>query len=347
MAVSPASRCIRWGICSAGHISNSFASALGSMPPMEHKAVAVAARDLSRAQDFAKLHKITNAYGSYEELAKDTNVDVIYIGTATHEHCRLTLLMLNHGKPVLCEKPLASNLREAQEMISLAKEKKLFLMEGFWTRFFPASYKLMDEISKGTIGEVKLIETIACRCYKGTVPEKFASLELSGGAVTMMGCYGIQYCSMIFGERPVKIAASGHLLDSGADGQTVVVLTYSNGRTGIVKAMINVSTPMNVTVYGTEGSMEIGPIQWCPVEVKTPTETFTFPVPDTATELKSPNKGGFHYQAEAVRQCLLKGELENSTMPHEHSLWNMEILDEVRRQLGVRFPADDKYSVDK
>ncbi|XP_013410989.1 trans-1,2-dihydrobenzene-1,2-diol dehydrogenase-like [Lingula anatina] len=336
--------CLRWGICSAGQICHDFVSALRTLPHAEHKVVAVAARDLARAQEFAKLHQITNAYGSYEELARDTDVDVIYIGTATHEHCRLTLLMLNHGKPVLCEKPLASNLKEAQEMISLAKQKKLFLMEGFWTRFFPAAIKLREEIANGTIGDVRLVDTRGFYNLLENPPEKFFSPSYSGGSIMLLGCYGIQYCSMIYGEKPMKISASGHLYDTGTDKLAIVTLIYSSGRAAVIKTALEVTcTPTNsVTVYGTKGSMKIGPIQWCPVELKTPTETLNFPAPEPAVKGNYPNTGGFQYQAEAVRQCLIKGELESSTMPHEHSLWNMEILDEVRRQLGIHFPADDK-----
>nr|CAD7435799.1 unnamed protein product [Timema monikensis] len=144
----------RWGIASAGKISHDFVTALSVLPQAEHVVVAVAARQLSRAKDFATLHNIKAAYGSYEELAKDPNVDVVYVGSIHPQHMQITSLMLNSGKPCLVEKPLTLNLKETKQLINLARNKKLFLMEAIWSRFFPVYQLLRDELKAGTLGDV-------------------------------------------------------------------------------------------------------------------------------------------------------------------------------------------------
>ncbi|CAG2060983.1 unnamed protein product, partial [Timema podura] len=144
----------RWGIASAGKISHDFVIALSILPHTEHVVVAVAARQLNRAKDFATLHNIKAAYGSYEELAKDPNVDVVYVGAIHPQHVQITSLMLSSGKPCLVEKPLTMNLKETKQLINLARNKKLFLMEAIWSRFFPVYQLLRDELKAGTLGDV-------------------------------------------------------------------------------------------------------------------------------------------------------------------------------------------------
>ncbi|PNF41390.1 hypothetical protein B7P43_G14417 [Cryptotermes secundus] len=144
----------RWGIASAGKISHDFVTALGTLPPDEHHVVAVAAQELDRAKAFATEHNIPIAYGSYEELAKNPDVEVVYIGAINTLHLDIGKLMLSNGKHVLCEKPLTVNLKQTKELINLAKEKQLFLMEAVWSRCFPAYDALKKELEAGTLGEV-------------------------------------------------------------------------------------------------------------------------------------------------------------------------------------------------
>uniref|UniRef100_A0A669QUX1 Trans-1,2-dihydrobenzene-1,2-diol dehydrogenase n=1 Tax=Phasianus colchicus TaxID=9054 RepID=A0A669QUX1_PHACC len=205
----------RWGICSAGKISHDFLVALRTLPAEEHLAVAVAARELSRAQQYAQLHGVARAYGSYEELARDPEVDVVYVGTVNPQHLPDTLLFLRARKAVLVEKPMGISAREAKEMAAAAREAGVFLMEGFWTRFFPAWKRLKALVDEGALGE--------CRVLQGALAFPLRSVErvrepsLAGGALLDLGGYALQMASALLGRGcpPLRLRAEGCLHPSG------------------------------------------------------------------------------------------------------------------------------------
>lgn len=149
---------LKWGIAAAGKISHDFVTALGTLSDGDHEVVAVAARDQKRAAQFAQLHAIAAAYGSYEALANDANVEVVYVGTLNPQHYEVALLMLEHGKHVLCEKPLCMNEKESRKLIMYAERKKLFLMEAIWSRLFPSYQYLRKQIDHGNLGEIQKVE---------------------------------------------------------------------------------------------------------------------------------------------------------------------------------------------
>lgn len=149
---------LRWGIASAGLISSDFVNVLGTLSDDDHQVVAVAARDLSRAKEFAEKFDIANAYDAYVKLAEDTNVEVVYIGTLNPQHYEVAKLMLEHGKHVLVEKPMCMNEKQAKELIAYAERKKLFLMEAIWSRFFPSYQYLREQIQNGTLGDIKSVQ---------------------------------------------------------------------------------------------------------------------------------------------------------------------------------------------
>lgn len=149
---------LNWGIASAGKISHDFVNAVGTLSDNDHKVVAVAARDINRAREFAQLHDIENHYGSYAELASDPNVEVVYIGVLNPQHYSVAMLMLENGKHVLCEKPLCMNEKEARKLIAYAERKKLFLMEAIWSRFFPSYQYLHKQIKNGMLGDIQEVD---------------------------------------------------------------------------------------------------------------------------------------------------------------------------------------------
>lgn len=148
---------LKWGIVTAGRISHDFVTALGTLPEGEHEVVCVGARSLKSAQDFAKLHEISIAYEGYEAIAKNTDVEVVYIGALHPDHLAISSMMLEHGKHVLCEKPLCMNEKQSQKLITLAKAKNLFLMEAIWSRFFPSYQYLKKQIDEGALGDIQEI----------------------------------------------------------------------------------------------------------------------------------------------------------------------------------------------
>lgn len=149
---------LKWGIASAGKISYDFVNAVGTLSKDDHKVIAVAARDLNRSKEFAKLFDIPKAYGNYLELARDAEIEVVYVGTLNPQHYEVALLMLEHGKNVLVEKPLCMNEKQARKLISYAQQKKLFLMEAIWSRFYPSYQYVQKQIRNGSLGEIKSVD---------------------------------------------------------------------------------------------------------------------------------------------------------------------------------------------
>lgn len=149
---------LKWGIASAGRISNDFVNAVGTLSEADHQVVAVAARDLNRAKEFAERFGIPKAYSSYLELAQDPNVEAVYIGTLHPQHLEVGLLMLEHGKHVLCEKPLCMNEKQVRKLVTYAKQKNLFLMEAIWSRLFPSYQYVRQQIQSGKLGEILSVD---------------------------------------------------------------------------------------------------------------------------------------------------------------------------------------------
>lgn len=149
---------LRWGVAAAGNISFDFVNALTTLKEDEHQVVAVAARDLNRAQEFADGFDIPNVYGNYLELAKDPNVEIVYVGVIHIQHLNVASMMLEHGKHVLCEVPMGINQKQVQKLVALAKEKNLFLIEGIWTGHFPAYRHVHQQIQNGALGEIQSVD---------------------------------------------------------------------------------------------------------------------------------------------------------------------------------------------
>ncbi|XP_053975738.1 trans-1,2-dihydrobenzene-1,2-diol dehydrogenase-like isoform X2 [Hylaeus volcanicus] len=328
----------KWGIASAGKISHDFVTALGTLPQSDHVVVAVAARELSRAQAFADLHKIRKAYDSYAKLAQDKDIDVVYIGALHPQHYEITKLMLNHGKHVLCEKPLTMNLKQTTKLINLAKQKKLFLMEAIWSRCFPVYETIRKEIDSGTIGEV--YQVLVNFGFNLSDVDRITKKELGGGTVLDLGVYVIQFASFIFNnEAPQSVQASGVLNEEGVDMSVSVSFQYKNNRTATLVTNALVNLPNEAYVIGTKGMIKV-PSFWCPLTAELPSGTFTVPLPEGAHKFNFINSAGLSYEAEEVRQCILKGMIESSKVSHNDSLLIARLQDEIRRQVGVVYPED-------
>lgn len=149
---------LKWGIAAAGRISHDFVNALSTLPSEDHQVVAIGARDLTRAEEFAKRFDIEKAYGSYLELAQDPNVEIVYVATLNPQHFEVAKLMLENGKNVLVEKPLCINEKQAKTLISYAEERGLFLMEAIWSRFFPSYKYIREQVESGALGDVSSVE---------------------------------------------------------------------------------------------------------------------------------------------------------------------------------------------
>ncbi|XP_061444670.1 trans-1,2-dihydrobenzene-1,2-diol dehydrogenase-like [Rhineura floridana] len=330
---------VRWGICSAGKISHDFIVALKTLPPEDHKVVAIAARELKRSQEYAKHHGIPKAYGSYEELAKDPDVDVVYVGSVHTQHHALTILFLRAKKNVLCEKPMAMNASEVCDMVQVARENDVFLMEGFWTRFFPVSEQIRTVLCQKALGDLKVLR--AQLGFRMDNIPRLVEKKLGGGVILDLGCYLIQFASMVFGpDKPQSIVASGFLRDSGVDETVSIILNYSGNRQAVLNCTMVIDLSGDALIGGTEGTIKI------PNHMNSPTVMFLkgnqweWPLPPSPEPLYFEHDIGLRYEAEHVRQCLLKGLKESPIMPLHESEIIATISDEARKQVGVLYEQD-------
>ncbi|XP_037553494.1 trans-1,2-dihydrobenzene-1,2-diol dehydrogenase [Nematolebias whitei] len=331
----------RWGICSSGRISHDFTVALKTLPAEDHQVVAVAARKLEDAQEFANKHGIPRSYGSYEELATDPNIDVVYVGNIHPYHLKTCSLFTNAKKNVLCEKPLGMNTREVKEILDSAKKNNVFLMEAIWTRFFPVSVEIRRLLALGELGEVKMVrsEFGLALLHKPRLVEK----ELGGGALMSLGMYCLQFACMVYnGERPESIQATGVCLETGVDETVVVTLKFSRGRMAVFDYSSRLQLLNDAVIVGTKGTIQIPAQMWCPTSLVVNGKETQFPVPEPGLPLNFSNGTGMRYEAEEVRQCLLKGLKESPVMSHADSLLLVELMDEIRTQVGVVYSQDSQ-----
>ncbi|KAK9298590.1 hypothetical protein QLX08_008171 [Tetragonisca angustula] len=292
---------IHWGIAGAGKISHDFATALRTLPKSQHVVVAVAARQLSRAREFANSHHVRKAFDDYAKLAEDEDVDVVYVGTLHPQHFDVAKLMLRHGKHVLCEKPLTMNLKQTTELINLANEKKLFLMEGIWSRCFPIYEILRKQIQ--SIGQIH--QVLVSFGFKMPHVERLNVKSLGGGTVLDLGVYGIQFACLIFDdEMPRTVRAAGCLNEEGVDQSVSTTFLYDGNRTATIVTHSLVDLQNEAYVVGTEGTIKV-PNFWCPTTIELPTGKINVSLPETNGEFNFINSVGLSYEAEEVRNCIL------------------------------------------
>lgn len=329
---SNSAKTIHFGILGPGKIAHRFASAF------EHtggaKVYAVASRDVAKAKEFAATYKAEKFYGDYDSLVNDADVDVVYIATPHPFHYEQALLCIRHGKPVICEKPLALNLRQATGMIDAARTRKVFLMEAMWSRFFPATKKVIELVEAGTIGEIQFLQADFGFATLLNPEHRTYSLALGGGAQLDVGVYPLFLALALLG-RPQAIKAAGAVASTGADYNTSALLQFANGALAHIFSSFVADSPKQGDVVGTTGRLIIHApwhkSQHVTLRMNTGEVTeFPFPYPGN----------GFQFQIEEVVKCLREGKTESTLMPHALSLLMAEVSDEIRRQIGVKYAAD-------
>jgi len=323
---------IHWGIIGTGSIAHKFATGLRALP--EAKLVAVGSRSLEHAHQFGEEFKVPHKYASYDELAQDSEVDVIYIATPHPYHKDNTLLCLNNGKAVLCEKPLAINSAQVADMVSCARTNNIFLMEAMWTHCFPAMTKVRELIHERAIGEVRLLE--AKFCFRtGWYPEgRLLNPTFGGGALLDVGVYNIALAYIIFGKSPSRISSMAHLGDTGVDEQSSMILGYDNGAMANLTCAVRTNTPQDAAIYGTDGWIEIPSPYWQPDYIVLHTN-------DREEMMTFERVGnGYSFEAIEVMRCLRAGFLESRIVPLDMSIAVMSTMDEIRAQWGLKYPME-------
>ncbi len=323
----------RWGIAGTGRIAHDFARALHEVDGAS--IVAVGSRTAARADEFASEHDIGRAHGSYEALAADPSVDIVYVATPHSCHEPDTVLSLEHGKHVLCEKPFALNARQARHMAATARDRGLFLMEALWSRFLPSYRSICELVAAGAIGEPRLVEgEFGFRIPNPDPAHRLFDPDLGGGALLDLGVYPVHLATMVLG-LPSEVSAQARLAPSGVDDTVVATLGYDGGALAVVRASLALDLPGHGRITGTEGSIEIAAPMHRP-------ERLTVTTTAGVQAVDCPPEGpGLAAQAREVHRCLEQGLLESPTLPLDETCGVLDVLDGIRAQIGVRYPGDD------
>jgi predicted dehydrogenase len=324
---------IHWGILGPGRMARLFVRGLAEAP--DAVLAAVGSRDPDRAAAFAGEHGVARAYGSYEQLAADPEVDAVYVASPHSGHASHTLLCLEAGKHVLCEKPLARNAVEAGRMIAGARARGLVLMEAMWTRFLPAMVHVRDLLAEGAIGDVRMVQAdFGFRNEVDPASRLFAP-ELAGGALLDLGVYPLNLAFMVCGQ-PTEIHTVANLGTTGVDEEAAILLRHGGGRLSVLSCAIRVATPCDAHILGTLGRITIHCPWWGASRITLR--------PDDAgpQELEFALRGGgFTHEAEAFMAMIRSGDLESEVMPLDESLAILRTMDAIRSRWGLRYPGED------
>jgi predicted dehydrogenase len=325
---------VRWGILGAGGIAHTVGADIAASPASV--VAAVASRDASRSASLAAALGAGRAYGSYEALVADPDVDVVYVATTHAQHHAAALLALRAGKPVLVEKPIGVNAREAREIAAVAAAKGLLCLEGMWLRLNPTAVAVWAAVAAGEIGDVVAVRADVSHRFDYDPGHRMFDPALGGGALLDLGVYAAAFVLPLIG-RPVNVRASGTLAPTGVDASAVVTWTSATGRVAALTCSSTTEGGSGATIVGTAGWIEVaGPLFR--------TEAFTISTTTgSRTEARLlPPGNGYSLEVAEIERCLAAGEIVSRLMPLADSVAVLEALDEARRQLGVRYQADEE-----
>jgi len=324
---------VRWGILGAGGIAATVGADVAASPGS--RVVAVAARDVDRARGLAGRLGAPHAYGSYDELVADPEVDVVYVATTHAQHHAAALTALRAGKPVLVEKPIALNARQGREIAEAAAERGLLCLEGMWTRLNPAFAAIRDVIASGEIGEVRALRVDLSHPFAYDPKHRLFDPQVGGGALLDLGVYPAAIAWWLLG-RPDGVQAEATLAATGVDAAASMCWTYDDGRVAQLTCSAVSSAGSTATLVGTRGWIETAGMVFR-------AEEFTVCTAAGSRTQRHPLPAGNGYGLEVaeVEKCLADGVTDSLAMPLADSLGVLEVLDEARRQVGVRYPNEE------
>ena len=322
---------IKWGIVGLGNIANKFAEDLALVP--DAILWAVASSNAERAQEFARKHKAIRHYDSYSSLFEDPAVQVVYIATLHPDHVPIAIEAIRHGKGVLCEKPLGINTKEVQELINLAQNHSLFLMEALWTRFNPAFEQTLKFIQEGELGLLRYIN--ASFSFNGldrSIDSRLFNPQKAGGALLDIGIYPLFLAYQILGI-PKDIKASAILTPQGVDVQLGFILTYETAQ-AVLYASFSHDEDMRATICGEKGQIYLSS-RWHETDQIHRVQS------GKSTIINCPVKGrGYYYEILEVHKCLILGQTESKKWNWKNSLDLSSLMDQIRKQCGIVYPSD-------
>ncbi|GJM34770.1 MAG: oxidoreductase [Saprospiraceae bacterium] len=321
-----------WGIIGPGRIAHKFAQDLALIP--NARLHAVASRSLERAQAFAEQYGAKNSYDNYAEIVDCPDLDVVYVASPHTGHCEHSLLCLEKGIPVLCEKPFALNSREVQKMVHSARNHQVFLMEAIWTRFLPATIKMLEIIKDGLIGEILSVKADFGFKANFDPQSRLFNPALGGGALLDIGIYPCFLANLLLGT-PTDIKAMAHLGQTGVDEETGILLYYPGNRMAHLHASLLATTKSEAFIYGEKGTIHLH-TRWHEATSLSLIQDGARPQ-DYYFDFES---NGYRFEAEEVMHCLAEGKTESELLPLDFSIQLIKLLGDIREEIGLKYPMD-------
>jgi len=323
---------VRLGILGTGNMARAFAAGLRQAPNIELKAVA--SRAQASASKFAAEFAAPKSYPDYAALVADPDIDLVYIATPHSLHAENSLMCLEAGKAVLCEKPFAINATEAAQVVRKAREKNLFLMEAMWTRYLPSVVKLRELLAEGTIGNIQLMLAGGAFMPPFDPDAYLFRPDLGGGVLLDAGVYLVSMASMVFGS-PTKVLAAGSKGQTGVDEHDAFVLEHANGAIASMYVSLRASASPDLTLLGDRGKIYLHAPVFAPPKLTLsikgqPEQVLAFPY----------EGNGYQFQAIEAANCILAGRSESSLMPLDETLAILQTMDNIRRQLDLIYPME-------
>lgn len=327
---------LRWGIMGAGNIAHKMAQALVINP--DSQLVAVASKTLSKAQGFAKQHRI-EAEKDYQTLVNRSDIDVIYIATTHNFHYDNACLALQHKKHLLIEKPFTINALEAQALVDLAHTNKCFMMEAIWVRFLPSMVRLKCLLESGIIGDIRLIDI----SFGGIAPPEYIPRlidpQLAGGVTLDMGIYPITFINFLLEDLPSQHKSMCKMSSSGVDELAIYQFKFSSGCLATVNTSFTLLTRQSAMIYGSKGYVEFPAFQQGS-SFTIHSHGGTKGVESSLVYTENNHENGFIYEvAEVVKQVRLKN-LESPVIPLRETVATMQLMDEMRADWGFKYPSE-------
>lgn len=324
-----------WAILGCGKIANKFVEDLKLLP--NANLYAASARKLDSAEDFANQHGFSVAYGNYEQMANDPNVDIVYIATPHSHHHQHALLCLKNKKAVLCEKAFAMNLRETNEMIACAKENNTFLMEAFWTRFQPSYHKALEILQSGRLGELKMIRSDFAFKADFDSEKRLYNIDLGASSLLDIGIYPVFAALMSMG-KPDKITTIADFSETGSEESILMNFKYKNGQMASLISSFACHSSIETEYFCEKGILKLNRRWFTPTTISI-WESST--MKEELIEVPLHEGAGYQFEAAHLMKCLDEGKTESEMMPLSFTTDMMETLDRIRKDANIVFPKHD------
>lgn len=324
---------VRWGVIGTGGIARSF---VGDCDRAGVEFVAVGSRTQQSADAFAAEFGIPRAHGSYDELVADPEVDAVYVATPHSRHAEDALLAIAAGKHVLVEKAFTITAAEAEQVVDAARAAGVIVMEAMWTRFLPQMTMIRQAIAEGRIGRPRLVEASHHQALPSDPTHRLNDPALGGGAILDLGVYPVSFAIDVLGA-PTEVAAAGTLSDQGVDTQMGIVMTHDGGAQSLVHFALDVRSPNTASVVGDAGRIDLDDTWYTPT---------TWRIRDVDGAVVEEFDGreelaGYAHEVRAFEAMIASGDDGATAMTPEGTVAVMRAMDEARRQVGVRYAADD------